>query len=64
MKTFKELKENLLIEKSMKVDGAKVDIKKVGKEFKVDIDGEHLDNYSSEKEAMTMAKEFIKQYKG
>jgi len=38
MKTFKELKENLLIEKSMKVDGAKVDIKKVGKEFKVDID--------------------------
>jgi|TARA_B110000261_G_scaffold164272_1_gene213071 hypothetical protein len=64
MKTFKELKENLLIEKSMKIGDAKVDIKKVGKEFKVEIDGEHLDNYGSEKEAITMAKEFIKQYKG
>jgi acyl carrier protein len=48
----------------MKIGDAKVDIKKVGKEFKVEIDGEHLDNYGSEKEAITMAKEFIKQYKG
>jgi len=64
MKTFKELNADLLIEKSMKIDGAKVDIKKVGKEFKVEIDGEVLDTYGSEKEGLAMAKEFIKQYKG
>jgi hypothetical protein len=28
------------------------------------IDGDELDTYTNEKEAMAMAKEFIKQYKG
>ena len=63
MKTFKELKEAVLAEKNLIVGGQKIVITKVGKDFKVTIDGEHLDNYGSEKEAISMAKEFIKQFK-
>lgn len=48
----------------MKIERVPVEIKKVGKVFKVFIDGDHLDDYSSEEEAKKMAKEFVKQLKG
>jgi|TARA_B100001093_G_C26819253_1_gene1011175 predicted methyltransferase len=63
MKTFKELKESILSEKTIKVGKSNVEITKKGNEFKVMIDGEHLDNYETEKEAIAMSKEFINQYK-
>lgn len=63
MKKFKQIRD-LLQEASMKISGIKVEIKKSGKGYKAFIDGDELDTYSSEKEAIKMAKEFIKQYKG
>jgi len=63
MKTFKELTEDVLAEKNLVIGGQKIVITKVGKDFKATIDGEHLDNYGSEKEAISMAKEFITQFK-
>lgn len=62
MKTFNDFK-NSLVEKTTKIDGIKVDIKKVGRKFQVKIDGDVLDTYDNEKEAMKMAKEFIKQFR-
>mgnify|MGYP001596792024 CR=1 FL=1 len=47
-----------------KVKGITIEIKKVKNKFDAIVDGDKLDSYSSEKEAMAMAKEFIKQYKG
>lgn len=65
MKTFNEFK-TLLSEstKKVKISGVPVNIKKAGNKFTTIIDGDVLDSYSSEEEAMEMAKEFIKQYKG
>lgn len=62
MKTFNELKESLLTEKKVKVGDQTIVVTKAGDQFKVTIDGEHLDNYDSEKDAIKMAKEFIKQF--
>jgi len=66
---FKELKANLKeasnIVKKVKIDRKNVVIQKLAhNKFKTMIDGDELDTYPNEKEAMTMAKEFIKQYKG
>ena len=69
MLKFKELKANLQeasnIVKKIKINRKNVVIQKVAhNKFKTMIDGDELDTYPNEKEAMTMAKEFIKQYKG
>ena len=62
MKTFKDLIKNLVVEKNVMVGKSKIVVTKSGNRFKASIDGEHLDDYESEKEAITMAKEFIKQF--
>jgi DUF1365 family protein len=69
MLKFKELKANLQeasnIVKKVKIDRKNVVIHKLAhNKFKTMIDGDELDTYTNEKEAMAMAKEFIKQYKG
>lgn len=69
MLKFKELKANLKeasnIVKKVKIDRKNVVIQKLAyNKFKTLIDGDELDTYPNEKEAMAMAKEFIKQYKG
>tara|TARA_R110002072_G_scaffold280957_1_gene443418 strand:- start:347 stop:559 length:213 start_codon:yes stop_codon:yes gene_type:complete len=69
MLKFKELKANLQeasnIVKKVKIDRKNVVIQKLAyNKFKTLIDGDELDTYPNEKEAMAMAKEFIKQYKG
>lgn len=69
MLKFKELKANLKeasnIVKKVKIDRKNVVIHKLAhNKFKTMIDGDELDTYPNEKEAMAMAKEFIKQYKG
>lgn len=69
MLKFKELKANLKeasnIVKKVKIGRKNVVIHKLAhNKFKTMIDGDELDTYPNEKEAMAMAKEFIKQYKG
>lgn len=64
MKKFKAFKESLYESTKLKVGKVPIEIKKVGNVFKTYIDGDHLDDYSSEEEAMKMAKEFVKQLKG
>ncbi len=69
MLKFKELKANLQeasnIVKKVKINRKNVVIQKLApNKFKTLIDGDELDTYPNEKEAMAMAKEFIKQYKG
>jgi hypothetical protein len=69
MLKFKELKANLQeasnVVKKLKIDRKNVVIQKLAhNKFKTMIDGDELDTYTNEKEAMAMAKEFIKQYKG
>jgi hypothetical protein len=64
MKNFKTFKNSIMEASKMKIERIPVEIKKVGKVFKVFIDGDHLDDYSSEEEAKKMAKEFVKQLKG
>lgn len=69
MLKFKDLRNSLLFEatvvKKMKIDRKNVVIHKLGSDkFKTMIDGDELDTYPNEKEAIDMAKEFIKQYKG
>lgn len=65
MKKFNEVRTEILeANKKLEVSGIKVEIKKSGKEYEAIIDGDVLDTYSSEKEAIQMAKEFVKQYKG
>ena len=61
MKIFSELREN---SKKMKIGRIPVEIKKNKNMFAVFIDGDKLDTYKSEAEAVKMAKEFVKQYKG
>lgn len=64
MKQFKEFQSSIKEDKKVKISGITVEIKNTKKGFQTVIDGDVLDTYSSEKEAMKMAKEFIKQYKG
>ena len=69
MLKFKELKANLQeasnVVKKLKINRKNVVIQKLAhNKFKTLIDGDELDTYPNEKEAMAMAKEFIKQYKG
>ena len=69
MLKFKELKANLQeasnVVKKLKIDRKNVVIQKLAhNKFKTLIDGDELDTYTNEKEAMAMAKDFIKQYKG
>lgn len=63
MKKFKDIRTDLIESKKMKISNIPVEIKKVGKNFRVIIDGDKLDDYPSEEEAVKMAKEFVKQYK-
>lgn len=46
-----------------KMGGVQVKIKKNRNKFTVLIDGEELDSYNSQRQAETMAKNFVKQYK-
>ena len=64
MKQFKEFQSSIREDKKVKISGITVEIKNTKKGFQTVIDGDILYTYSSEKEAMKMAKEFIKQYKG
>lgn len=64
MKRFNQFKDSLLESNKFKLGKYQVEIKKAGSKYKVMIDGDHLDTYSSEKEAEKMAKEFVKQFKG
>jgi hypothetical protein len=69
LKKFKDLVDSLQeakadITKSFKIKGVKVDIHKHKGQFEVQIDGDILDTYKTEKEAEMMAKQFVNQYKG
>lgn len=69
MQKFKDLKRKLLLGsttvKKFKIDRKSVVIQKLAQnKYKTLIDGDELDTYPNEKEAVAMAKEFIKQYKG
>lgn len=48
----------------MNISGVKVEIVKDKNKFKVMVDGSLLDSYPTENQAVKMAKEFVKQYKG
>lgn len=61
MKTFKDLKSGLTEGKKIKVGKVTIEVKKVGRNYDAYVDGDKLDSYSSEKEAIKMAKEFVKQ---
>jgi len=61
MKNFKQLKESLYEAKKIKVGKVTVEIKKVGSKYQAIVDGDLLDTYSSEREAIKMAKELVKQ---
>lgn len=61
MKNFKQLKKSLYEAKKIKVGKVNIEIKKIGSKYQAVIDGDLLDTYSSEKEAIKMAKEFVKQ---
>ena len=50
--------------KKLKLKGTTIEIKKVGRMYRAMVDGDKLDDYATEMQAMKMAKEFIKQYKG
>ena len=62
MKQFSELRENVVYNK--KINRVSVKIIKKSNKFEVQIDGDKLDTYASQKEAEKMAAEFVKQYKG
>jgi len=64
MKRFNDIRHSLNENKKMNISGVKVEIVKDKNKFKVMVDGSLLDRYPTEKQAMKMAKEFIKQYKG
>jgi len=54
-----------MVSKKMTIGKKKVVIQKLAfNKYKTLIDGDELDTYPNEKEAIDMAKEFIKQYKG
>ena len=61
MKTFNQIRES---SKKMKIGRIPIEIKKNKNMYDVFIDGDKLDSYKSEAEAVRMAKEFVKQYKG
>ena len=54
---FTDLRNSLTENKKLK-------LKKVGRMYRAMVDGDKLDDYATEMQAMKMAKEFIKQYKG
>ena len=62
VKNFKEFREQVTYNKS--INKVPVKIQKTGNKFIAYVDGDKLDTYRSEAEALKMAKEFIKQYKG
>ena len=62
MKKFEDLRENVVYNK--KINRVPVKIIKKSNKFEVQIDGDKLDTYASQKEAEKMAAEFVKQYKG
>jgi hypothetical protein len=69
LKKFKELVDSLQEAKdsvvfNKKISGVKVEVIKSGNKFKAVIDGDVLDTYKSQKEAESMAKQFVAQYKG
>jgi hypothetical protein len=64
MKKFEDFSFSIRENKKMNISGISVEIQKANKGYKVIIDDDVLDTYSSEQEALKMAKEFVKQYKG
>lgn len=64
MKRFRQLRKSLSENKKMKISGVKVEIVKDKNKYKAMVDGSLLDTYPTEGQALKMAKEFIKQYKG
>jgi hypothetical protein len=64
MKRFNDIRHSLNENKKMNISGVKVEIVKDKNKFKVMVDGSLLDSYPTENQAVKMAKEFVKQYKG
>lgn len=69
LKKFKELVVSLQEARgsvvfSKVISGVKVEVIKSDNKFKAVIDGDVLDSYKSQKEAESMAKQFVAQYKG
>ncbi len=62
LRTFESFREQVIYNK--KINKVNVKIQKKSNKFATYVDGDMLDTYASEKEALKMAKEFIKQYKG
>ena len=61
---FTDLRNSLIENKKLRLKGTMIEIKKVGRMYRAMVDGDKLDDYATEMQAMKMAKEFIKQYKG
>lgn len=61
---FTDFRSSLIENKKLKIKGTMIEIKKVGQKYRAMVDGDKLDDYATEMQAMKMAKEFIKQYKG
>lgn len=64
MKRFNDFVFSIKENRKMNISGIPVEIKKMNKGFQVTIDNDVLDTYQTEQEAVKMAKEFVKQYKG
>ena len=62
MKSFQQLREGKL--HSKKIKGVQTSVKKKGNKFVAVIDGDVLDEYKSEAEAIKMIELFMKTYKG
>ena len=61
---FTDLRTSLTENKKLRLKGVTIEVKNIGRKFRAMVDGEKLDDYATEMQAMKMAKEFIKQYKG
>lgn len=67
MKSFSQLREASLprgVTYSKRVKGYPTMVRKEGNKYVAFIDGDKLDSYSSEKEAVKMITQFMKNYKG
>lgn len=61
---YQDLRQRLTEKKSVyskKIGKVPVEVYKVGSKFDAYVDGDKLDTYKSEKEAIEMAKEFVKE---
>jgi len=59
MKTFKEIRQELIESNSGKYKGVSWKLTKTGSSHTLFVDGDKIDTYKSEKEAVASAKEYI-----